>query len=441
VGAETVDRQFPPDDITQPFDPPEPSQVCEPIALVWEKAGISRTDGLNVDLTAEPYLEVDTRNSGYLYVFRYNEFTGREWLCYCQPMAIGRSKTKSMISNMRQGMHIFRIWFFHDGIWMRTAVSTQVSNRLDKVFYFPTVMFWAITENITTGKVRLQWDVSDNCNGPYDRTMIELNDGAHGSQYAFSPGRGEYPIITTEATLATIKASNIAGTIVAQTPVEGRRPNPPSPGKEVAKSEVSVPSGPADKSKQHEAIKPPPSADASTETGFLNQMQVVLTRQPLSILWIGILFIIIGMSCGILLARRRKFALSRAGMRQQLFPGSPITRIRKRSLAPERAKLILPNNSKITLNEDSKLIGRADLARALSPEELLLVSREQFRISSENNTYFIEDKNSHNGTKVVGLDIRGRGRQQLKDFDMIEVAGVLSITFNMPPFASKPEDN
>jgi hypothetical protein len=94
-----------------------------------------------------------------------------------------------------------------------------------------------------------------------------------------------------------------------------------------------------------------------------------------------------------------------------------------------RAKLILPDNSEISLAEETRSIGRSDFEETVPAKALSYISRQHLRISYENGDYFIEDRNSANGTKLNGVDIKGKGWQGLKDGDRIDVADVTTLTF------------
>lgn len=103
-----------------------------------------------------------------------------------------------------------------------------------------------------------------------------------------------------------------------------------------------------------------------------------------------------------------------------------------------KAKLLLPNNNEIALTEAIKMIGRSDFERVLSSESLKYISRVvadqgkfHLRTSFENGKFYIEDVNSANGTKLNGADIKGKGKQELKDNDKIEVAEVTTLTFKV----------
>jgi hypothetical protein len=94
-----------------------------------------------------------------------------------------------------------------------------------------------------------------------------------------------------------------------------------------------------------------------------------------------------------------------------------------------KARLMLPDSSEISLTEAVRPIGRSDFDKAASPEALKYISRQHLLIRSGGGSHFAEDHNSANGTKINGVEIKGKGRQELKDGDRIEVADVVALTF------------
>jgi hypothetical protein len=96
-----------------------------------------------------------------------------------------------------------------------------------------------------------------------------------------------------------------------------------------------------------------------------------------------------------------------------------------------KAKLVLPDNSEISLTEETRPMGRSDFEEAVSAEALSYISRQHFRISCDDGKYSIEDRGSANGTKTNGVQVKGKGRQELRDGDRIDVADVAALTFKM----------
>lgn len=95
-----------------------------------------------------------------------------------------------------------------------------------------------------------------------------------------------------------------------------------------------------------------------------------------------------------------------------------------------QATLLMPDGSNLSFTSGES-IGRTNLARFINTEEASWISRNHFSITLDGAKYFIEDVNSLNGTKLNGIDIKGMGRQEIKDGDTITVADVLSLTFKI----------
>ena len=93
------------------------------------------------------------------------------------------------------------------------------------------------------------------------------------------------------------------------------------------------------------------------------------------------------------------------------------------------AKFSAEDGKQISLNAAGQPLGRSDLHSLAMHGKADLLSRKHFSLSYENGDYYIEDRGSTNGTKLNGSDIRGKGKQPLKDGDKIELAGALAITF------------
>jgi len=93
------------------------------------------------------------------------------------------------------------------------------------------------------------------------------------------------------------------------------------------------------------------------------------------------------------------------------------------------AKIALPNGMEIQFAGNSRVIGRGDLARVLSLDELGLISRRHFEVKYEDEQFYIEDLGSANGTRLNGEDISGKGPVSLNDDDVIEPAGAVLVKF------------
>ena len=93
------------------------------------------------------------------------------------------------------------------------------------------------------------------------------------------------------------------------------------------------------------------------------------------------------------------------------------------------ALLELPNGLNIRLGEESEIIGRAQVARSLGLDELGMISKQHFKISFTDGKASIEDMGSANGTVVNSIDISDTGPVELKDGDVIGMAGQTSLKF------------
>jgi hypothetical protein len=101
------------------------------------------------------------------------------------------------------------------------------------------------------------------------------------------------------------------------------------------------------------------------------------------------------------------------------------------SLPLVQAKLTLPNDGDIIINGTIRPIGRGNFEGRISSTALRYVSRQHFWIRSDKGKYFIEDYQSANGTKLNGVDIKGKGLYLLNDGDRIDVAGMVVLIFKV----------
>ena len=93
------------------------------------------------------------------------------------------------------------------------------------------------------------------------------------------------------------------------------------------------------------------------------------------------------------------------------------------------ARFTSEGGREISLNAAGQSVGRTDLHGLAGSGKADLISRQHFSLSHENGDYYIEDRGSTNGTRLNGSEIRGKGRQLLKDGDKIDLAGALTITY------------
>ncbi len=93
------------------------------------------------------------------------------------------------------------------------------------------------------------------------------------------------------------------------------------------------------------------------------------------------------------------------------------------------AKLVLPAGKTWSISRRSLWFGREDFVGDVSREDLEYLSRDHFQIIEENGKFYIEDKNSTNGTTLNGIDITGKGKRELHDGNKICLADRISLTF------------
>jgi pSer/pThr/pTyr-binding forkhead associated (FHA) protein len=97
-----------------------------------------------------------------------------------------------------------------------------------------------------------------------------------------------------------------------------------------------------------------------------------------------------------------------------------------------KALLLFSNGNVMPLSNFPKAIGRSDLIDSISTEKIRYVSRQHFWLKFENGRFTIQDFNSTNGTKINGIEIKGKGQHRLKNGDRVEVAAVTVFKFIIP---------
>jgi len=102
-------------------------------------------------------------------------------------------------------------------------------------------------------------------------------------------------------------------------------------------------------------------------------------------------------------------------------------------------RLELPDNSIIQIDDAAKVLGRSEMLNylgSLQGIDPMIVSRQHFTVFQENDKYFIEDgdtvvqdKPSINHTYLNGEDITGKGKKELNDGAVIDLANTVKLTF------------
>ena len=93
------------------------------------------------------------------------------------------------------------------------------------------------------------------------------------------------------------------------------------------------------------------------------------------------------------------------------------------------ARLVSSSGNEIFLAGGIGSLGRSDFKSMVTAEKADLISRNHLLVEYEDGHYYIEDRSSTNGTRLNGADIRGRGRQKLREGDVLELGDTLSLTF------------
>jgi hypothetical protein len=93
------------------------------------------------------------------------------------------------------------------------------------------------------------------------------------------------------------------------------------------------------------------------------------------------------------------------------------------------AKLILPNNNNIVVDGAEKIIGREDFVGVISTDKLLFIGKDHFKITKDNDSFFIQDLNTKNGTEVNGEKLIQNEMKLLSSGDDIMVGKTLSMRY------------
>jgi len=174
-------------------------------------------------------------------------------------------------------------------------------------------------------------------------------------------------------------------------------------------------------------IPPLPPALPPQEATFVDNLRSFIT-QPVGITLGALVLIGIGV-LGFFIYRRyhRRISIEDTDLISDEAEPEEASAVLPEKLAV--ARIALPNGVDIHLAGNSRTIGRSDLARALGLDDLGMISRRHFVIKSEDEQFYIEDLGSTNGTRCNGTDISGQGPVIIKDDDIIEPAGIISLKF------------
>jgi hypothetical protein len=164
----------------------------------------------------------------------------------------------------------------------------------------------------------------------------------------------------------------------------------------------------------------------------------VNVEQPPYWLWgLIALLVVAAIVIALLFIRRRKRVQyvqetdTQAGLPDQLEETSPTdtSPVTTPALEVSPAKLAMPDGNEILLAGNARSFGRHDFEKFMPPEHVTYISRQHINLWYEDGNYYVEDRSSTNGTRINDKDIKGTGRHQLADGDVIELAGKFSVTF------------
>jgi len=162
-------------------------------------------------------------------------------------------------------------------------------------------------------------------------------------------------------------------------------------------------------------------------------------------LWllVTIIIVVVAAVLGVLAVMRIMGGRGRAKEEQTRVLPAPIQQAPITAPERERTKvgvvlyrLRLPNGMEIPVSEPYRVFGRETFERYGLPKDALdFITREDrgghFKIYLRGTKWFIEDLGSTNGTLLNGVEIKGKGPQELKNGDTISPAGVMNIVFRI----------
>jgi len=135
-------------------------------------------------------------------------------------------------------------------------------------------------------------------------------------------------------------------------------------------------------------------------------------------------------SCGKMNPRGNAFCYYCGALLRQPATMSPRADI-PHSIPPARPRLRLNDNGEIYLTAETKWLGRDELSGIVPERDLRYISRQHVIIGFESGQYYVEDQGSTNGTRLNGLQIRGKGKYRLHHGDQIQLADVVTLTFEL----------
>lgn len=376
-------------------------QEAPSLPVAGTKVNIAQAYFVNTEKSAKTqfiaqdgwYLIVQVNMSGRLYLYEYappDSIPKGRWLGYNTPISEGTWQIGPFYAQPMEpeGEHVWKLWLFSQPDW---ATATSTFTYLRKEYTDPPeIAFTAEPAAIKSGESgMLAWNVTGAA-----AVDIQPDIGRVGPS-------GQRKITPAKTTTYSLSASN-------------------NVGKSTKSADVSV----------------------SAVAGL-----------PAWLIWVIIagLAVVGGVIAYVIIRRRSSLEMAEesetALQDNPTITASPPTVTRNKTIvkttvktavktkllnsetAMAEGKLILPNGNEVLLSTASKWIGRADFAGIIPDQDDNFISRQHVLITFEGGEYFVEDRNSGNGTRLNGADIKGKGNQKLNDGDKIELAEAVTVVF------------
>ena len=356
------------------------------------------------------YVDVDINSPGWLYMYEYyprnNNPSGR-WIIYkwqVKQSGVWDIGPFTAPPDEPEGIHVYGIWFYSDGQWAARETATPKNG----------LIYWTYLRNAPEIKILL-FAASPGTVKPGDNVTISWDvEGSKSLEITPAVGPVQGPsgsqiVQLGETTDFVLTATGLDGRRVKSDPVT-----------------VNVSSTAATPSPTPPVTGPPATPAAPS-----------LKEQLLSpVTWLSVLAVIVIVVLGLLLRRvylKRWANPESIAIDGKAPPAAEATPVIEKPVSevPEaaRARLTLPDGLEIPLMGNTRIIGRAELSRALGLDELLLVSRKQFQITYGGGQYYVEDMGGPNSTRLNGEDIKGKAPLVLHDGDVIDAAGAVKLKF------------
>ena len=382
-----------------------------PAAFVTSFIGPLEQSSYTVVGDGQWYLDIDINTPGWLYIYEYyppnNNPSGR-WLAYkwqLKQSGVWDIGPFTARSNEPEGQHVYRLWFYGNGQW--AATNSDIPQT--------SLIYWAYLKNLPEPIIQ-SFSASSHEVKPGESVTLSWNvQGAQSMEISMAG-----PVMGASGTKTVVLDKTTDFTLIA-TGLDGRQ---------VSSERVTV--------YVSEQVTPIPTPSTPITTSppvkamsFWDQIFNFITL-------ISILSVIVIIVLGLLL----RYVYLKRWASPEVVSDPPA--IQKEEPLPKeisepatepsvstRAKLTLPDGLEIRITNNSQIIGRAEMARALGLDELCLISHKQFQVTCADGKYFIEDTGSANGTRLNGEDIKGKGTVELKDGDIIDAAGAIKLRFSV----------